>query len=81
MVDHYARKVFWYLLKPRSKSYFLPDIVQLLQQGDGNAQRFVNNIFFTYILGKNVDQTHYFCNCKLFVSSLFLVLSEFKRIS
>ena len=47
MVDHYGRKVFLYLVKPRCKSYFLPDIVQLLQQGDGNAHRLVNCIFFS----------------------------------
>jgi len=36
MLDQYGRKVLLYLLKPRSPSYFLPDIVKVLQQGDGN---------------------------------------------
>jgi len=37
MLDQYGRKVLLYLLKPRSKSYFIPDILKILQQGDGNA--------------------------------------------
>lgn len=34
--DQYGRKVILYLLKPRSPSYFLPDIIKLLEQGDNN---------------------------------------------
>jgi len=35
--DHNGRKVILYLLAPRHKAYHHPDIVRLLQQGDGNA--------------------------------------------
>jgi len=36
IANQYGRKVILYLLKPRSHSYFLPDIVKLLEGGDGN---------------------------------------------
>lgn len=37
ILDPYGRKVLLYLLKPRDKSYFSPDIVKLLEQGDSNT--------------------------------------------
>jgi len=37
IANQYGRKVILYLLKPRSPSYFLPAIVQILQQGDDNV--------------------------------------------
>lgn len=36
MVNQYGRKVILYLLKPRSPSYFNPDTLKMLQQGDKN---------------------------------------------
>lgn len=35
--NRYARKVFLYLVVPRSSRYFSPDMVKVLEQGDGNA--------------------------------------------
>ena len=35
--NQYGRKVILYLLKPRSHSYFLPDIIKILEQGDNNT--------------------------------------------
>ncbi|XP_006129961.2 pumilio homolog 3 isoform X2 [Pelodiscus sinensis] len=35
--NKYGRKVLLYLLSPRDPAHFLPEIVKLLQQGDGNA--------------------------------------------
>ncbi|XP_065657225.1 pumilio homolog 3 isoform X4 [Hydra vulgaris] len=34
--DSWGRKVILYLLKPRSKSYFSPDLLKILQEGDNN---------------------------------------------
>lgn len=36
VANQYGRKVILYLLKPRSHSYFLPDIIKLLECGDDN---------------------------------------------
>lgn len=36
IANQYGRKVILYLLKPRSHSYFLPDIIKLLECGDDN---------------------------------------------
>ncbi|XP_063279139.1 pumilio homolog 3 [Prinia subflava] len=35
--NKYGKKVLLYLLSPRDPAYFVPEIVTLLQQGDGNA--------------------------------------------
>ncbi|XP_038257736.1 pumilio homolog 3 isoform X1 [Dermochelys coriacea] len=35
--NKYGRKVLLYLLSPRDPAHFLPEIVKILQQGDGNA--------------------------------------------
>ncbi|NXO29838.1 PUM3 protein, partial [Cisticola juncidis] len=35
--NKYGKKVLLYLLSPRDPAHFLPEIVTLLQQGDGNA--------------------------------------------
>ena len=37
--DKHARKVLLYLLAPRDKKYFHPDIVKKLQAGDSNIHR------------------------------------------
>lgn len=36
IANQYGRKVILYLLKPRSSTYFLPEIVKILEQGDNN---------------------------------------------
>lgn len=35
--DKYGRKVLLYLLSPRDPAHLVPEIIQLLQKGDGNA--------------------------------------------
>ncbi|NWR75178.1 PUM3 protein, partial [Centropus unirufus] len=35
--NKYGKKVLLYLLSPRDPAYFVPEIIALLQQGDGNA--------------------------------------------
>ncbi|XP_063127774.1 pumilio homolog 3 isoform X1 [Rattus norvegicus] len=35
--DKYGRKVLLYLLSPRAPAHLVPEIIQLLQKGDGNA--------------------------------------------
>ncbi|XP_069481839.1 pumilio homolog 3 isoform X2 [Ambystoma mexicanum] len=35
--NKYGKKVLLYLLNPRNPAHFLPEIVKVLQQGDGNA--------------------------------------------
>uniref|UniRef100_A0A8C0IY48 PUM-HD domain-containing protein n=1 Tax=Chelonoidis abingdonii TaxID=106734 RepID=A0A8C0IY48_CHEAB len=35
--NKYGRKVLLYLLSPKDPAHFLPEIVKILQQGDGNA--------------------------------------------
>ncbi|XP_067425443.1 pumilio homolog 3 isoform X2 [Emydura macquarii macquarii] len=35
--NKYGRKILLYLLSPRDPAHFLPEIVKILQQGDGNA--------------------------------------------
>lgn len=37
--DKYGRKVLLYLLSPRDPAHLVPEIIQLLQKGDGNAHR------------------------------------------
>ena len=37
--DQYGRKVLLYLLSPRDPLHFHPDIVKVLQKGDGNSTR------------------------------------------
>ena len=39
VLDKYGRKVIIYLLSPRDPIHFCPDIVKVLQQGDGNPHR------------------------------------------
>lgn len=37
--NKYGKKVLLYLLSPRDPAHLLPEVVQLLEQGDGNAHR------------------------------------------
>jgi len=39
--DSHGRKVLYYLLCARHPLYFHPDIIKVLQQGDGNTIRWV----------------------------------------
>ncbi len=39
MTDTHGRKVILYLMSPRDPLHFCPDIVKVLQQGDGNPHR------------------------------------------
>jgi len=36
LVNQYGRKVLLYILKPRHSSCFLPEVIKVLEQGDGN---------------------------------------------
>lgn len=35
-----GKKVLLYLLSPRDPAHFLPEIIQVLEKGDGNAHRY-----------------------------------------
>lgn len=37
--NKYGKKVLLYLLSPRDPAHLLPEVVQLLERGDGNAHR------------------------------------------
>jgi len=37
--NKYGRKVLLYLLSPRDADHILPEIIRLLEKGDGNAHR------------------------------------------
>lgn len=37
--NKHGKKVLLYLLSPRDPAHLLPEIVQLLEKGDGNAHR------------------------------------------
>ena len=39
MLDSHGRKVLAYLLVRRDHSFFCPDVIQVLQQGDNNPTR------------------------------------------
>lgn len=40
--NKYGKKVLLYLLSPRDPAHLLPEMVQLLEKGDGNAHRSVS---------------------------------------
>lgn len=37
--NKYGKKVLLYLLSPRDPAHLLPEIIKVLEQGDGNAHR------------------------------------------
>ncbi len=39
--NKYGKKVLIYLLSPRDPAHLLPEIIQVLEKGDGNAYRYV----------------------------------------
>lgn len=39
ITNKYGKKVLLYLLSPRDPAHLLPEIIRMLQQGDGNAHR------------------------------------------
>ena len=47
-MNQYGRKVLLYILKPRHSSCFLPEVIKVLEQGDGNPYRFVYFISFNF---------------------------------
>ena len=47
-MDTYGRKVLLYLLCPRSVAHFHPKTVKLLEQGDGNTTRSVQQALLSY---------------------------------
>lgn len=38
--NKYGKKVLLYLLTPRDPAHLLPEIIKVLEQGDGNAHRY-----------------------------------------
>lgn len=47
--NKYGRKVLLYLLSPRDPAHLLPEIVQLLGKGDGNAHRSATHTRTSYL--------------------------------
>ncbi|MGH0123662.1 UNVERIFIED_CONTAM: hypothetical protein FKN15_006617 [Acipenser sinensis] len=45
--NKYGKKVLLYLLNPRDPAHFLPEIIKVLQQGDGNAYS-ISLLFIIY---------------------------------
>lgn len=39
--NKHGKKVLLYLLSPRDPAHLLPEIIQVLEKGDGNAHRYV----------------------------------------
>ena len=47
-LDTYGRKVLMYLLCPRCPGHFHPSVVELLEKGGENTNRFGKNIIYVY---------------------------------
>ncbi|GCC39377.1 hypothetical protein chiPu_0023062, partial [Chiloscyllium punctatum] len=47
--NKYGKKVLVYLLNPRDPAHTVPEIIKLLQQGDGNTHR--SDLFAFYMTG------------------------------
>lgn len=41
--NKYGKKVLLYLLSPRDPAHLLPEIIKVLEQGDGNAHRYIKD--------------------------------------
>lgn len=39
ITNKYGKKVLLYLLSPRDPAHLLPEIIRMLERGDGNAHR------------------------------------------
>lgn len=54
ITNKYGKKVLLYLLSPRDPAHLLPEIIRMLQQGDGNAHR--SPSMKGYVAGKEMQR-------------------------